>query len=120
MQNYNDYIISIFIFFLNSEKPFSTRKKNHLNFLWFDYIFTLTKHFIFCCLSCSSIYFLESLTVDHSEYNVLRVSLTLHSEDILSRFQKRVTHCCRYKVTISGRRNVNGKRMFVFFLFDGV
>jgi hypothetical protein len=75
---------------------------------------------------------MESLTVDHSEYNVLRVSLTLHSEDILSRFQKRVTHCCRYKVTISGRtyptqheftkRNVNGKRMFVFFclmVFNG-
>jgi hypothetical protein len=34
---------------------------------------------------------MESLTVDHSEYNVLRVSLTLHSEDILSRFQERVT-----------------------------
>jgi hypothetical protein len=45
---------------------------------------------------------MESLTVDHSEYNVLRVSLTLHSEDILSRFQKRVTHCCCYKVTILG------------------
>jgi hypothetical protein len=45
---------------------------------------------------------MESLTVDHSEYNVLRVSLTLHSEDILSRFQKRVTHCCCYKVTTLG------------------